>query len=102
MIYYRLATNEEKQGVCAREYELLLGPNGFECCLTDIEDRTFMRDLSVVKDRLNVLEDVTQKLLTFHDADHEKGNPAELQRLYDAAIDAAKVASPTPQPTEAV
>lgn len=34
-------------------YELLVGPDGFECCLTEPEDRTWSRDLREAKDRLN-------------------------------------------------
>jgi len=37
----------------AEGYEMLKGPHGFECVLTEPEDRTFGRDLRVVVDKLN-------------------------------------------------
>lgn len=53
---YRIATNEEKKAHdCYEEYELLIGPNGFECALTEPEDRTFYRDLKPVIEELNRL-----------------------------------------------
>jgi len=39
----------------AEEYDLLRGPDGFECCLTEPEDRTWHRDGSVVVEELNRL-----------------------------------------------
>ena len=36
-------------------YQLLIGPNGFKCRLTEPEDRTFHRDLAVLVDELNRL-----------------------------------------------
>lgn len=37
----------------ADEYEMLIGPDGFECCITEPEDRTFGRDLRGVVAKLN-------------------------------------------------
>lgn len=37
-------------------YQTLVGPNGFICTLTEPEDRVWLRDLSVVMNRLNELE----------------------------------------------
>lgn len=54
MDVYRIATDEEK-GDCDEQYDLLLGPNGFECLLTEPEDRCWYRDLSNVIDELNKL-----------------------------------------------
>lgn len=38
---------------CDSDYSVLLGPDGFECVLTEPEDRTWGRDGSIVIDRLN-------------------------------------------------
>lgn len=35
------------------EYDMLVGPGGFECLLTEPEDRTWYRDGSDVVDKLN-------------------------------------------------
>jgi hypothetical protein len=53
---YRRATDEEKEeaNVC-EEYELLIGPDGFECVLTDPEDRNFYRDGVPIITELNRL-----------------------------------------------
>jgi hypothetical protein len=42
---YRIANTEEKdeRGV-SEEYDLLIGPNGFECFLGEPEDRSWDRD----------------------------------------------------------
>ncbi len=34
-------------------YEVVTGPNGFECCVGEPEDRTFKRDLRKLLDELN-------------------------------------------------
>ena len=54
---YRIATEEEREAVEIDEdsYDLLVGPNGFQCCLTEPEDRTFYRDLSPIIGELNRL-----------------------------------------------
>lgn len=64
---YRIATYEEKQSYhdygCDPCYSLLLGPNGFECLLTEPEDRNWERDGRTVVDELNRLleENLTLK-----------------------------------------
>lgn len=53
---YRIATDDEKTARdCYEGYELLIGPNGFECALTEPEDRTFYRDLKPIIEELNRL-----------------------------------------------
>lgn len=47
--YYRV---DEPEGVC-ENYELLVGPNDFECLLTEPEDRTWLRDGRAVINELN-------------------------------------------------
>lgn len=37
----------------AEEYEKLFGPDGFECCITEPEDRNFSRDLQPIVQKLN-------------------------------------------------
>ena len=39
----------------AEEYSMLRGPNGFECLLTEPEDRNWYRDGSLVVEELNRL-----------------------------------------------
>jgi len=39
------------------EYQKLIGPDNFECVITEPEDRTFGRDLSTVISELNKLYD---------------------------------------------
>ena len=53
---YVVATDEQKQelGYC-EDYDLLLGPNGFECMLGEPEDCTWYRDGSGAVDELNRL-----------------------------------------------
>lgn len=45
----------------APEYEVLVGPNGFRCVLTEPEDRCWFRDLRKVVDRLNELHEKLQE-----------------------------------------
>jgi hypothetical protein len=51
---YHIATREELAGrdICD-EYDTLLGPDGFECVLTEPEDRFWYRDASPAITRLN-------------------------------------------------
>lgn len=42
-------------------YSVLKGPDGFECWLTEPEDRSWRRDGSVVVDRLEELEEALAK-----------------------------------------
>ncbi len=62
---YHVATQEEKQergfSLYAYEYDILIGPDGFECVLTEPEDRTWQRDGSNVIDELNRLYELTKK-----------------------------------------
>lgn len=37
-------------------YQVLKGPDGFECWLTEPEDRSFYRDLAPLIERLEMLE----------------------------------------------
>ena len=52
---YRIATDEEKRDICCEEYDLLIGPDGFECFLGEPEDRRWHRDAGPVVKRLNEL-----------------------------------------------
>ncbi len=53
---YRIATTEEvKAADCCEDYDLLLGPDGFECLLTEPEDRRWSRDGKGVISELNRL-----------------------------------------------
>jgi hypothetical protein len=51
--YHRATDEEHEARNCAEEYDLLVGPNGFECLLTDPEDRNWYRDGEGVIDELN-------------------------------------------------
>jgi len=54
---YRIPTDEEKdKSGCAADYDLLVGPNGFECFLGEPEDRTWYRDAAPVVEELNRLQ----------------------------------------------
>ena len=46
----------------AEEYDMLRGPNGFECCLTEPEDRYWYRDGNPVIVELNRLLAETERL----------------------------------------
>ena len=54
----------------AEEYEMLHGPDGFECCLTEPEDRSWYRDGKKVIIELNRLqaevEQLNNKLLAIY------------------------------------
>lgn len=53
---YRVATSEEiETRNCDEYYSLLIGPNGFECLLTEPEDRNWHRDGKHVIAELNRL-----------------------------------------------
>lgn len=56
MICYGIGSSEDKErlGIC-EDYEVLLGPDGFQCILTEPEDRTWNRDLKAVIFELNHL-----------------------------------------------
>jgi len=61
-IYYYIATDEEKRGICCEEYDLLIGPDGFECFLGEREDRYWHRDAAPVVDLLNKLQTEVNQL----------------------------------------
>jgi len=57
---YRIATSAEKQEAGVYDdYDLLIGPDGFQCALTEPEDRTFSRDLKPLVIELNRLRHLT-------------------------------------------
>lgn len=59
---YRVATDDElKDYNCDECYSLLVGPNGFECLLTEPEDRNWYRDGKKVIDELNRLYKIVQE-----------------------------------------
>ena len=66
MTKYRRATEEEKENYgsfgCDPCYDLLVGPDGFECLLTEPEDRTWWRDGKGVVKELNRLADRVEEL----------------------------------------
>lgn len=55
-IHYYVASDEEKRGVCSEDYDLLLGPDGFQCFLGEREDRCWHRDAAPVVNLLNTLQ----------------------------------------------
>ncbi len=56
----------------AEEYDMLHGPNGFECLLTEPEDRTWCRDGNEVIEELNRLQAEVERLHKVIDAGIEK------------------------------
>ncbi len=53
---YHIATPEEKGNWAgSSKYDLLMGPDGFECFLGELEDRSWSRDATKVVDELNRL-----------------------------------------------
>ena len=54
-------------GECCDEYEMLIGPNGFECCLTEPEDRTWYRDGQAAIVELNRLHAEVERLSEFEE-----------------------------------
>ncbi len=52
--YYRVDPYEKGAKIeWCETYDMLRGPNGFECLLTEPEDRTWWRDGSAVVEELN-------------------------------------------------
>lgn len=52
--HFRQATDEEfEQRYCDESYDLLVGPDDWECLLTEPEDRRWSRDLRPVIQKLN-------------------------------------------------
>lgn len=58
---YAIAEHKEDSD-WAEEYSMLKGPNGFECCLTEPEDRTWYRDGADVIQELNRLLTENERL----------------------------------------
>lgn len=56
------------ENVDVPEYELCVGPDGFECSLTEPEDRTFYRDASVLLDEMNRLHAEIERLRARNEA----------------------------------
>jgi hypothetical protein len=52
---YRIATDAEKTDYCSDDYDLLVGPDGFQCFLGEPEDRAWNRDGAEVVRELNRL-----------------------------------------------
>jgi len=52
---YKIAEHN-KDSDWAEEYSMLKGPNGFECCLTEPEDRVWYRDGDIAVQELNKLD----------------------------------------------
>jgi hypothetical protein len=68
---YRLANDMEfAECNCDENYDLLVGPNGWECLLTEPEDRRWQRDLEPVVDELNRLRAEVERL-RMTQRDHE-------------------------------
>lgn len=62
---YRIATDDEfKNWGGSRDYDLLVGPDGFRCFLGEPEDRTWHRDAVKVVDELNRLYTKNMELKT--------------------------------------
>lgn len=60
---YRIATTEEKKAAdCCEDYDLLIGPNGFECLLTEPEDRRWSRDGRKVIAELNRIQAIVKAM----------------------------------------
>lgn len=81
---------KEAQGRFAEEYEALLGPDGFECILTEPEDRRWIRDLRPVVERLNAQEE----LITHLRAENRKlrASDSELRRRISETVGQLKLA----------
>lgn len=59
---YHVATDEER-AKCeySEDYDILIGPDGFECFLGEPEDRRWNRDAAAVVDELNRLHEALQR-----------------------------------------
>jgi len=76
--YYIAEWNEDSEW--SEDYSMLKGPNGFECCLTEPEDRVWYRDGQGVIGELNRLYAELAKPITDHpDVQRLIGQVAELQ-----------------------
>jgi hypothetical protein len=59
---YHIATDEDRaKWGGSPDYDLLVGPDGFECFLGEPEDRRWYRDGAAVVDELNRLHEALQK-----------------------------------------
>jgi len=59
---YHIATDEERaKWDGSDDYDLLVGPDGFECFLGEPEDCRWCRDAAGVVDELNKLHEKLQK-----------------------------------------
>ncbi len=58
--YYVVDGIDEKH--MADDYQVLRGPGGFKCVITEPEDRSFYRDLAPIRDELNRLQSEIDRL----------------------------------------
>lgn len=54
--------DESGESSIGEGYQMLKGPDGFECCITEPEDRTFSRDLAPIVRKLNEQHQEIQRL----------------------------------------
>ena len=62
--YYIAIWDEDSEW--SEDYSMLKGPNGFECCLTEPEDRVWYRDGQGVIRELNRLQSEVAKPIAEH------------------------------------
>ena len=75
---YRIATSaEKKEAEVYEDYDLLIGPDGFRCALTEPEDRIFSRDLKPLVIELNRLRHLTVKLKGTVSTKQDRANDLE-------------------------
>jgi len=73
---YHLPTDDElEERDYSEDCDLLIGPNGFECMLGELEDRTWYRDGVAAVNKLNELHEQVQYQKAVNDA---------LVKLWDA------------------
>jgi hypothetical protein len=98
--YHPANEAERAKAEICDEYDLLIGPNGFECFLGEPEDRSWYRDASDVVSELNRLAAENASLLSAlkgcEDSMQERGDslsstPAARKR-WNAALTAARKA----------
>ena len=81
--YYIAIWNEDSEW--SEDYSMLKGPDGFECCLTEPEDRVWYRDGQGVIGELNRLYAELNKPITEHpDVQRLVGQVVELQAELEA------------------
>jgi len=83
---YRILSDDElREARICEEYSCLVGPDGFECVLSEPEDRVWWRDLSPVVERLNNYADRIAEL------EQQLAAAQEREAAYrNALMDAAK------------